>query len=157
MEEKRNKHENEGIKDAAFKQLIRLLDELKNGIEILYYLMDSGKGKSFVTALISADGIDLTAEIIEQKRETDLLFEIDHENNLYAILCQSTEVDGGYYFIKRLVESVQKKGGKNVYCSEVNVKNTDHPIQEIAFRLLNMYSRVKAQKSDGEISYYALN
>ncbi len=156
MENKRNKHKTDGIKEGVFQQLLRLLDAIGQGIGVLYYLMESGKGKSFVVALLSADEINLKAEIMEQKRETDLLFEIDKEKNLYALLCQGTEVDGGYYFIRRLVESVQKKGGKNIYCSEVDVRNTDHPVQEIAFRLLNMYGRVKAEKADGEISFYAL-
>jgi alanine-alpha-ketoisovalerate/valine-pyruvate aminotransferase len=156
MEEKRQKYVHNGIKEAAFMQVITLLDKLERGIDILYYLMENGKEKSFVVALVSAQNIPLEAHIIEQKRETDLLFEINKERNLYALLCQGTEVDGGYYFIKRLVKTIQEKGGKDVYCSEIDVQNTNHPIQEIVFRLLNMYSRVKAEKADGKISFHSL-
>ncbi len=157
MEEKRKKFVREGIKEAALKQVIALLDKLEQGIGILYYLMENGKGKAFVTALISADNIDLMAHIRHQKRSTDLLFEIDRDQHLYALLCQGTGVDGGYYFIKRLVKTIRERGGKNIYCSEVDVQNTRHPIQEIIFRLLNMYHRAKAEKADGEISFHSLS
>jgi recombinational DNA repair protein RecR len=118
--------------------------------------MENGKEKSFVVALISAENIQLKEHIIQQKRETDILFEVDKRQNQYAILCQYTEVDGGYYFIKRLVETIQNQGGREVYCSELYVQNTRHPVEEIVFRLLNMYSRVKTDKADGKISFHSL-
>jgi len=157
MEEHRKKKQQYGISEGAFKRLTSLLDQLEHSIEVLYYLMKNGREKSFVSALISADAIDLGSLIIEQKRNTDILFKIDTEKNLYALLCQGTEVDGGYYFIKRLVDTIQKRGGTNIYCSEIDVQNTEHPIQEIVFRLLNMYQRAKSEKADGKISFHSLN
>jgi hypothetical protein len=156
MQEQRHKHKHSGIKEGAFMKAVSLLDALQRGIEILYYLMENGKESSFVVALISANNIDLKSHIIEQKRQTDILFEIDKEDNQYALLCQGTEVDGGYYFIKRLLETIKEKGGTDIYCSEIDVPNTHHPIQEIIFRLLNMYSRAKAEKADGKISFHSL-
>jgi ASC-1-like (ASCH) protein len=156
MEEKRQKHARNGIREVAFKKVIRLLDELERGINILYYLMENGKEKSFVVALISAEDIELKEHIIQQKRDTDLLFEIEKEQNQYALLCQDTELDGGYYFIKRLVKTIQEKGGRDIYCSELNIQSTEHSIEEIVFRLLNMYSRVKAEKADGKINFHSL-
>lgn len=138
-------------------QVIALLDKLERGIEVLYYLMDNSKERSFVAALISAEGLDLDQLIRDQKRDTDLLFEVDREKQLYALLCQGTEVDGGYYFVKRLVSTIQEVGGTNVYCSEIDVQNTKHPIQEIVFRLLNMYHRARAENADGKISYHSLS
>ena len=156
MTNKRKNKQQFGITEKVFKQLTNLLDQLGNSIELLYYLMNINQEKSFVAALISADEIDLEAMIMQQKRKTDILFEIDKKKNLYALLCQDTRLEGGYYFIKRLVETAQKEGGKNVYCSEVDVPNTHHPIHEIIFRLLNMYNRVKSEKADGKISFYSL-
>jgi recombinational DNA repair protein RecR len=157
MEEHQKRKQQYGITEGSFKRLTTLLDKLEHSIEVLYYLMENGREKSFVSALISADNIDLDALIAEQKRDTDILFEIDKEKNLYALLCQGTEVDGGYYFVKRLIDTIQKRGGENVYCSEIDVQNTNHPIQEIVFRLLNMYSRTKAEKADGKVSFHSLN
>ncbi len=144
------------IKERDFKKLINLVDKLHHGIGLLYYLMDSGKKETFTVSLISASDIKLGKHIRSKKRDTDTLIKIDKKNNLYAIICQDTEVDGGYYFMQRLVKTIKEEGGSDVFCAEVAVRNTQHKIQEIIFRLLNMYQRTKALKEDGEISYYAL-
>ena len=154
--ENERRRKNSGVRESDIKKLIHLLDTIERGIELLYYLLDNKRQKSFVVALLSANNIDLDAHIQHQKRDTDVLFEIDRSENRFAILCQGTEVDGGYYFMQRLVKTIEEKGGTEVYCSEIEVTDTTHPIQEIAFRLLNMYQRVKAQKADGEISFHSL-
>jgi hypothetical protein len=153
-----NKRQNEksGIKEKDFKRLIRLLDKLQHGVEILYYLINSGRGGTFTVSLISASNIKLKKHISQKKRSTDILIKIEKKSGLYALICQDTEVDGGYYFMQRLVKTIHEQGGTDIYCAEVGIKNTDHKIQEIIFRLLNMYQRTVAQKEDGEISYYAL-
>ena len=155
-EKPRKRKSDQGVKEADIKKLIHLLDHIERGIDLLYYLLDNKRQDAFVIALLSAGRIDLHTHIRHEKRDTDVLFEIDPSKNLYAILCQGTEVDGGYYFMQRLVKTIKEAGGTEVYCSEIEVTNTHHPIQEIAFRLLNMYQRVKAKKADGEISFHTL-
>ena len=159
MEDKhKHKHRKSdyGVKEKHIKQLIHLLDKIERGIELLYYLLDHQRQHAFVVALLSARHPDLKALIQQEKRDTDVLFEIDPDHNLYVLLCQGTSVDGGYYFMNRLVESIQEQGAKDIYCSEIEVPNTNHPVQEIVFRLLNMYQRVKTKKEDGKISFYSL-
>jgi hypothetical protein len=156
MKEKRAKTKRYGIRERDFKRLILLSDKLKHAIDILYYLMDNNREHSFVAALLSAENIDMQSKIQYEKRQTDLLFEIDKEKNLYALLCQGTEVDGGYYFIQRLVDRIQQGGGTHVYCGEISVENTRHPIDELLIRLLNLYTHAKAEKADGEIKFHAL-
>jgi hypothetical protein len=145
-----------GIKEKDFKKLILLLDKLQHGIGVLYYLMDNGKKGTFTISLISASDIELKKHISDIKRDTDTLIKIDKSSNLYAIISQETEVDGGYYFMQRLINLIKEKNGTDIYCAEIAIKNTEHRAQEIIFRLLNMYQRAKAKKEDGEISYYAL-
>ncbi len=154
MDQDNRQNRYDGIKESDFKKLIKLLDKLQYGIGVLYYLMDHNKKGAFTIALISANNIKLKKHISNNKRSTDILIKID--KNFYALLCQDTEVDGGYYFMQRLVKTIQEAGGKDIYCAEIEIKNTDHKIQEIIFRLLNMYQRTKAKKADGEISFYAL-
>ncbi len=152
----KHRKSDKGIRETDIKKLIHLLDKIGQGIELLYYLLDNKRQDTFVVTLFSAEMDDLKAFITHEKRKTDALFTIDKSENLYALLCQGTSVDGGYYFMNRLIKSIQKKGAKDVYCSEIEVPNTDHSIQEIAFRLLNMYHRAKTKKADGEISFYTL-
>jgi phosphatidylserine/phosphatidylglycerophosphate/cardiolipin synthase-like enzyme len=156
MKNQRPKTAHQGIPEKDFKRLVTLSDKLRHAIHILYYLMDNNRERSFVAALLSAENIDMVAKITHEKRETDILFEIDPEKNLYALLCQGTEVDGGYYFIRRLVERIQEDGGTDVYCGEISVRNTRHPTDEILFRLLNLYTHAKSEKADGEIKFHAL-
>jgi len=155
-EDHKRKREDCGISEKDMKELISLIEKLGDGIELLYYLIENKRIHSFVAILLSAEGIELEDHIRSQKRSTDLLFEIDKEKDMYALLCQETEVDGGYYFTNRLAKTIKKKGGSNIYISEIEIKNTKHKLHEIIFRLLNMYRRAKANKSDGEISYYSL-
>lgn len=155
MEHDKRHNKFEGIKETDFKKLIKMLDKLQHGVGVLYYLMDHNKKGTFTIALISASDIKLKKHISKSKRDTDILIKIDKK--LYALLCQDTEVDGGYYFVQRLVKTIKEAGGKDIYCAEIEIKNTKHQIQEIIFRLLNMYQRAKANKADGEIRFYALN
>jgi len=152
----RQRKSDQGLNEKDIKRLIHLLDTLERGIELLYYLLDNNRQKAFVVSLLSADSIDLEAKIRYVKRDTDVLFCVDSSENLYALLSQGTEVDGGYYFMKRIVDTVKEEGATNIYCSEIEISNTHHPIQEIIFRLLNMYQRAKAKKADGEISFHTL-
>ena len=157
MEERRKKKERNAIEEHHFNRLVRLLERLRNGIELLYYLLDHYHGDAFVVALISAREIDLVDHIQMQKRKTDILYEIDASENLYALLCQGTGVDGGYYFIQRLVQTLQERGGKSIYCSELEISSSRYPIFEIVSRLDKMYQRAREHNADGEISFYALD
>ncbi len=157
MAEKFKKRKSDqGLKEKDIKKLIHLLDKIKHGIELLYYLLDNRRQDSFVVALFSASLDDFETVIRHEKRETDVLLEIDAPQNLYAILCQGTSIDGGYYFMNRMVGKLREKGARNIYCSEIEISGTNHSIEEVVFRLLNMYQRIKAEKADGEISFHSL-
>jgi len=159
VKEKR-KQQKPGIAENDFDRLVSLTDKLRSGIDLLYYLLDNRKTDAFVAALISAESIDLEKQIRKQKRKTDILYkvyEVDASQNLYALLCQGTGVDGGYYFIQRLIEAIRERGGKDVYCSELEINNSRHSISEITLRLLDMYRRARNEKADGEIKYHALS
>ncbi len=158
MEEKR-KHQKPGIAENDFDRLVALTDKLRSGIDLLYYLLDNRKTDAFVAALISAESVDLEGLIRNQKRKTDILYkvyEVDASENLYALLCQGTGVDGGYYFIQRLIKMIREEGGDHIYCSELEINNSHHPIPEITLRLLDMYRRARDEDADGEVKYHAL-
>jgi len=155
MPEKR-KHHDHGISEVNFQKLVKLVSAIGHGVDLMHYLIEHGREKAYVIALISAKGVDLKHMIKLQKRSTDILFDVDPEKNLYAILCQGTRVDGGYYFIQRLVRKLQEHDASEIYCSELEISNTQHPVQELAFRLLNMYQHYKREKRNGEINFHSL-
>jgi len=152
----KRKNEEHGIEEVGFKRLIKLLGAIEHGVNLMHYLIENNREKAYVLALISAEKVDLPAAIQQQKRKTDILLEVDAEKNLYALLCQGTQVDGGYYFIRRLVDALQETGASNIYCSELEITDARHPVQELAFRLLNMYQHNKKHQLDGEINFRSL-
>lgn len=73
----------------------RTLDKLRTTVEFFYYLIDYRGLKSFTIILLSADILNLNKILENGKRNTDVLFEIDKTQNVYMLLCQSTDSDGG--------------------------------------------------------------
>ena len=86
---------------------VKMLDRLENTIDIIYYLMDNENQQAFVIMLLTANDIDLNALLAKEKRDTDILFEIDKEESLYVMLCQDTKVDGGYRFAERIISKIE--------------------------------------------------
>jgi len=75
---------------------VKMLDKLQTTIDIIYYLMEHENEEAFVLMLLTAKDVDLNTLLEKEKRQTDILFEIDKEESLYVMLCQEKKVDGGY-------------------------------------------------------------
>ncbi len=136
----------------------KMLDKLSSTIDIMYFLMERREERGFVAMLISAKGIDdMEGLIRQQKRETDILFEIDPDNNLYALVCQDTKIDGGYHFAERLMKKSMEEGGSEVYCTELEVRSTSYKIRYIIYRLMELFIETKEKEQAGEVVFKALN
>jgi len=134
----------------------KMLDKLSTTIEIVYYLMNRGEERSFVVMLVSADECDVKRLLSGQKRNTDILFEIDTERSIYAIICQDTKIDGGFHFGERVMRHLKQSEAKDPYCIELEVRATTHDIKYIIFRLIETYIAAKQQNSSGEIIFKTL-
>lgn len=133
-----------------------LLDKLTSTIEIIYYLMERGEERSFVVMLISAQDIEMKKLLMDQKRDTDILFEIDTDASVYAVVCQDTKIDGGYHFANRVLHDMKLLEGKEIYCTELEVRTTDHPAKHVVFKLVETYIKAKEEKQEGEIIFKTL-
>ncbi|AKF25206.1 hypothetical protein YH65_07210 [Sulfurovum lithotrophicum] len=134
-----------------------MLEQLSHTIDIMFFLMERKEERNFVTMLVSAQNIDLKALLEKEKRETDMLFEIDACEPLYALICQDTKIDGGYHFAQRVVRNAVTGGGKDVYCTELEVRTTSHKIKYIIYRLMELFLKAKKANKHGEIVFKALN
>jgi len=134
-----------------------MLEKLNCTIDIMYFLMERKEERAFVTVLVSARNIDLKKLIENEKRDTDIMFEIDAEEPLYAIVCQDTKIDGGYHFAERLIRKTVAAGGEDVYCIELEVRTTSHKVEYIVYRLMELFIQTKEAKKDGEIIFKTLN
>jgi len=155
--------ENEGRKNSlkfdskAITLAVNMIKQLEKTIEVVYYLMEHEDVESFVLILLSAKNIDVDKLLKNEKRNTDLLFEIDKKESIYVMVCQDTKVDGGYHFSERIIKNIHRNDGVDVYCSEVEVRSTQHEIKSIIFKLIETYMKSKADNQINEIVYKSLN
>jgi len=135
----------------------KMIDAMSTTVDIVYYLMNRGEERSFVLMLITAKEVDVEAILKVQKRNTDILFEIDKEHGLYAVICQDTKIDGGYHFADRVMRNLKKNDAVEPYCVELEVRSTSHDIKYIVFKVIEEFIRAKEQNQMGEIVFKTLN
>jgi hypothetical protein len=75
---------------------VNMVKELECSMDMMFYLMNSSSENTFVLMLITADHIDLKKLLEKEKRDTDLVYDIDKDESICAMICQETKVDGGY-------------------------------------------------------------
>jgi hypothetical protein len=153
--ERRDKHDLSFHEDQIKLAKI-MMEQVRTTLEFLYYLMDHRRGFSFTMILLSADNVELESLVQESKRETDILLEIDKENNLYMLLCQSTDLEGGEQFGEILMSNVRMHGGSTSYCVETEVKTTSYTIQEVIFTMVEKYIDIKRYKEFDKVFFTKL-
>jgi len=135
----------------------KMVDELTSTIDIMYYLMERGEERAFVVMLVTAQNIDMKTLLAREKRNTDILFEINEEESLYAIICQDTKIDGGYHFAQRVLRNMILDKGEDIYCTELEVRTTVHNIKYVILKLIETFIKTKQDKKQGEIVFRTLN
>ena len=143
--------------ESEIKLALAVIEKLEKPIELLYYLMEREQEKPFVLILISAEEVDLGKMLQLEKRDTDLLFEVDKEKNLFALLCQETKVDGGYRFAERILRTLLLDQAHSIYCTEIEVRSTKYDIKEVIFKAIENYISINKEGKDGEISFRSLH
>ncbi len=157
IEEKRKKRKkNLRFNETGIKLALSVLDKLEKPLELLFYLMRNENEKSFVIMLLSAKNVELENIINEEKRDTDILFEMDKEKSLYALICQETKIDGGYRFAERMHGSLAKKEAQDVYSVEIEVGSSKYTIKEVTFKLIETYLKAVNDERSGEIIFHSM-
>ncbi|SFV59132.1 hypothetical protein MNB_SV-8-257 [hydrothermal vent metagenome] len=131
----------------------RMMDTLRTTVEFLYYLMDHRNRASFTMILISTDGLKLDTMLQNWKRETDILFEIDKTNNVYVLICQSTDHEGAEKFAEILLSNIHVNGGTSTYCVAAELKSTNSTIQEVIFTMVEKYMAIKKDHDSERIFF----
>jgi len=134
-----------------------LMEKLTNAIEIVYYLMDHQDEETFVLLLLKAQNVGLGTLLEAEKRDSDILFEVDKEKSTYAMLCQDTKVDGGYRFAERIINNITSNDGTDVYCAELEVRSTNYKLNGVILKLVETFIKVQREGRSGEIIYKSLN
>ena len=137
--------------------VVKTLDKLQTTIDVIYYLSEHENAESFVLMAVTAKDVDLAPLLEYQKRDTDILFEIDKEEALYVMLCQDTKVDGGYRFAERIIDNIQSENGNEIYCTEMEIKSTHYSPKQLILKLLETFIKSKQMNKTDEIIFRTLN
>ncbi|UPT76837.1 hypothetical protein MN086_07190 [Sulfurovum sp. XGS-02] len=158
MGARENDNRSEGLRfnGKEIQLAVKMLDKLEATIDIIYYLMENENQQAFVLMLLTAKDVDLSTLLEREKRETDILFEIDQEEPLYVMLCQDTKVDGGYRFAERLIGKIQSDEGSDVYCTELEVRATHYTPKQVILKLLETFAKSKLSNKSNEIVFRSL-
>ena len=152
-----NRSENLKFNGKEIELAVKMLDKLETMIDIMYYLMENENQQAFVLMLLTANDMDLSMLLEKEKRETDILLEIDKEESLYVMLCQDTKVDGGYRFAERLIRDIELGKGTDIYCTEVEVRATHYTPKQVILKLLETFAKSKVSNKSNEIVFRSLN
>ena len=151
-DEKRNNHDISFPEDEV-KLAKTMMDELGTTMEFFHYLMNN-KGKSSLTMiLLSADNIKLDKLLPKWKRKTDILFELDKTHNVYVIICQSTDNEGGKQFAEILMSNIRLHSDGDIYCVVSESKTTTCSTQEVIFKMVEKYINIKEAQKANEVFF----
>jgi len=129
--------------EEVFKMGIRLYECLEIPLDIIYHLLRNNKIQSFSAMIIQSDFEEFGTFLKETKRKTDYLFPIDEKKSVYAMLCQETQVDGGFYFIKRLDKLLKDSRKEHeIRAAIVGVESTHYSVRDLLFFVLDTYIKV---------------
>ena len=132
--------------EKAMELGIRLYEKGEIPLTLLYHLLKSKRLNSFSAVMIQSDMEDFGVFLKEQKRKTDLLFDIEAGENIYVMFCQETKVDGGFYFVRRLVKELEESGKGKIKAAIIAVESAKYPIRDLMFIILDTY--IKVVKND---------
>ncbi len=135
---------------------VSMVRQLEDALDLMFYLMERSAENTFVLMLITAENVDLKRILEKEKRNTDIVYEIDQEENVYALICQETKVDGAYRFAERLTGHILKEKGEDIYCSEVEVRTTKYSAKDIIFRVVDGFVKARVEERSGEIVFKSI-
>jgi len=135
---------------------INLYEKTDSIIEVLYHLMKYGRLKSF-SVILTHSPMDNFGDFLEkEKRDTDILIEVDAGKNVYALLCQETQVDGGYYFVRRLTQASQKFEKNKIIATVTALESIRYDIKDVIFIILDSYLKLLEGDGKHDIVYRTL-
>ncbi len=151
-DEKRNMHTMSFPEDEV-KLVKKMLDEMGTTLEFFYYLMNNKKESSTMMILLSADDVNLEHLLPKWKRNSDVLFELDKKRNVYVMICQSTDNEGIKQFAEILIANIRLHSAGDIYCVVSKSKTTSSSSQEVVFKMVERYIRIKDAGKANEVFF----
>ena len=130
-----------------------MIKKLGDALDLMFYLMNRSAENNFVLMLITAENVDLKKILEKEKRNTDIVYDINKEEHVYAMICQETKVDGGYRFAERIIRNIRLDEGEDIYCSEIEVRTTKFSAKDIIFRVVDGFVKARQEEKSGNIVF----
>ena len=140
--------------EATLKLGMKFYSKSELPLELLYHLMSANRLHSFSIIVIQTVMKDFGSFLKKHKRKTDLLFKLDSGKGIYALFCQETQVDGGYYFLQRLSAKIEEEGVTDIRAAIVGVESTQYPIRDLMFIVLDSFVKVQMAEEEEEKIFY---
>ncbi len=139
--------------ETEIKLVTNMVKELEIPLDLMFYLLERNAENAFVLMLLTAKDVALQALLENEKRNEDIVYDFFPEENVYAMICQKTKIDGGYRFAERIIRKIKAEGGKDIYCSEIEVNNSKYTPKDVIFRVLNGFIKAREEGLSGEIIF----
>jgi len=136
---------------------VDIMRELKDVTDLLLHLKEH-KNLKFSYILLHSTKDNFMDFIKEQKRDTDLAFHLSERESLYCLVCQETDVEGGYRFAERIMKSfnLDIDNSLDFYASVLFVDTNKYDAKNILFKLIDAFSESRRQDPKwrkGQITY----
>lgn len=151
--EKRRNNSDLTFPEDEVKLAKTMMDELKTTMEFFHYLMNHRGESSLSMILLSSDDVKLDQLLPKWKRQSDILFELDRANNVYVIICQSTDSHGGKLFADILMSNIRLHGDTDTYCVVSEPGTMRSSIQEVIFEMVEKYIVIKEDKKANQVFF----
>jgi hypothetical protein len=109
------------------------------------------RNEPFVVILTSAESYDIRSLLINEKRASDILVEVDAQSNLYAVICLDTKVEGGFQFAQRLSRFMTTDGARSVYMVAADVRHRRYGADVVIGTLIETYFDAMDKGREGEV------
>ncbi|WP_457602819.1 hypothetical protein [Nitratifractor sp.] len=128
--------------ELTIKMLVRLCKICTDPFDLFYHMLKTARLQSFSVILLQSDMENFADFLKKNKRKTDVLYEVEGEDDLYVLLCQETQVDGGFYFMKRLAQIIEEAKMPLFRAAIIGVENTRYEIEELLFFIVDTYLKL---------------
>ena len=126
---------------------IRMTEKLEKITDIMLYFLGRQNIK-FTYILIEVESDNFGDFLRKNKRNTDVLVPIDDDNHISVIVCQETDIKGGFKFAERLMRLLDVELQKNVdNCLVMTVSTSRYSNQEIVMNLVERYLILKNEEN----------
>ena len=137
-----------------------MVEKLEKITDIMLYFLDR-QNITFTYILMQVDDEDFENFLKHNKRDTDIMVPISEEDRVHAIICQETDIRGGYFFAERITRLLEVEREKSILqCNVLAVTTTHYSAQTIILRLLERFLISKnesSKKITGQIDFSTLS